>query len=110
RERIAGGGIVEAGAIADFPARAPAGTPMPTIGHTGGYVIATGDADLIQQDVILNVVGSFFGVLALFLYAFRRAASIGYAAAPMALGLALTFGSAAIIYGQLSSLSSGFAG
>src|SRR5437763_223652 len=81
----------------------------PRSAHTGGYTIATGDADLIQQDVIVNVVGSFFGVLVLFLYAFRRAASIGYAAAPMALGLALTFGSAAIIYGQLSSLSAGFA-
>ena len=109
RELIAEGSIIESRALADFQKNAPAGTPTPTITHTGGYTIATGDADLIQQDVILNVVGSFFGVLALFLYAFRRAASIGYAAAPMALGLALTFGSAAIIYGQLSSLSAGFA-
>ena len=108
-ELLASGAIIEARALADFQKSAPAGTPLPTIAHTGGYMIATGDADLIRQDVIINVVGSFFGVLALFLYAFRRAASIGYAAAPMALGLALTFGSASLIYGQLSSLSAGFA-
>ena len=106
---IAEGAIIEAKALADFQKSAPAGMPLPKISHTGGYVIATGDADLIRQDVIVNVVGSFFGVLALFLYAFRRAASIAYAATPMALGLALTFGSAALMYGQLSSLSAGFA-
>ena len=108
-ELLAEGAVIEARALAEFQKNAPAGTPMPTIDHTGGYAIASGDAELIQQDVIVNVVGSFFGVLALFLYAFRRAASIGYAAAPMALGLALTFGSAAIMYGTLSSLSAGFA-
>jgi predicted RND superfamily exporter protein len=108
-ELLTEGALIEARALADFQKTAPPGTPLPTISHTGGYSIATGDADLIRQDVIINVVGSFFGVLALFLYAFRRAASIGYAAAPMALGLALTFGSASLIYGQLSSLSAGFA-
>jgi predicted RND superfamily exporter protein len=108
-ELIAEGAIIEAKALADFQKSAPAGMPLPKISHTGGYVIATGDAELIRQDVIVNVVGSFFGVLALFLYAFRRAASIAYAATPMALGLALTFGSAALMYGQLSSLSAGFA-
>jgi predicted RND superfamily exporter protein len=109
KELIAEGSLIEAKALAEFQKTAPPGTPMPKIEHTGGYVIATGDADLIRQDVIVNVVGSFFGVLILFLYAFRRPASIGYAAAPMALGLALTFGSAALMYGQLSSLSAGFA-
>jgi predicted RND superfamily exporter protein len=48
-------------------------------------------------------------VLVLFLYAFRRVASLLYAALPMALGLAMTFGVAALTYGQLSSASAGFA-
>jgi len=109
RELLTEGALIESRALANFQKSAPKDVPLPTIAHTGGYVIATGDADLIQQDVVVNVVGSFFGVLALFLYAFRRGASIGYAAAPMALGLALTFGSAALMYGQLSSLSAGFA-
>src|SRR6185369_1020068 len=46
---------------------------------------------------------------ALFLYAFRRGASRGYAGAPLVLGLLLTFGMAGVVYGQLSSASAGFA-
>lgn len=106
---LAEGSMIEARALAQFRENAAPGTPLPKIAHTGGYEIAVGDADLIRQDVIINVIGSFFGVLALFIYAFRRVASIGYAGAPMALGLALTFGTAAVTYGQLSSLSAGFA-
>lgn len=81
----------------------------PSIEFTGGYAIATGDADLIQKDVVSNVLFSFFGVLALFLYGFRRVAAIGYAGIPMALALALTFGIAAATFGVLSSASAGFA-
>jgi predicted RND superfamily exporter protein len=109
KELMASGAIIEAQALADFQRSKPADVPIPRIEHTGGYEIAVGDADLIRQDIIANVLGSFFGVLALFLYAFRRAASIGYAGAPLALGLALTFGMAGLVYGQLSSASAGFA-
>ena len=103
------GALIEANALKDFQKSAPAGTPLPQIAHTGGYEIANGDADLIRQDIILNVLGSFFGVLALFLFAFRRAASVVYAGAPLALGLAVTFGMAGIVYGVLSQASAGFA-
>lgn len=106
---LAEGARIEGSALAEFHKSAAPGVPLPKIAHTGGYEIAVGDAGLIRQDVIINVIGSFFGVLALFIYAFRRVASIGYAGAPMALGLALTFGTAAVTYGQLSSLSAGFA-
>jgi len=109
KELLADGARYEADALHQFRMEAPRGMPMPSIAHTGGYEIAVGDADLIRQDVILNVFGSFFGVLALFLYAFRRAAAIGYAGAPLALGLALTFGTAGVVYGQLSQASAGFA-
>jgi len=106
---MAEGALIEAKALKELQKTAPQGTPLPKIIHTGGYVIATSDADLIRYDVIVNVLGSFFGVLALFLYGFRRAASLGYASAPLALGLALTFGVAGVIYGQLSQASAGFA-
>jgi predicted RND superfamily exporter protein len=106
---LAQGAKIEGQALAEFHENAPHGTPLPKISHTGGYEIAVGDANLIRGDVIINVIGSFFGVLALFIYAFRRGASLTYAAAPMALSLALTFGTAAVVYGQLSSLSAGFA-
>jgi predicted RND superfamily exporter protein len=103
------GAIIEAEALKEFQKNAEAGTRLPRIEHTGGYEIAVGDADLIRKDVIINIVGTVFGVLALFIYAFRRAASVVYAGAPLALGLLLTFGTAGVIYGQLSQASAGFA-
>ncbi len=83
--------------------------PVPEIVYTGGYAIAYDDAELIKSDVITNILFSFFGVLFLFWYAFRRVAAIGYAGIPMALGIALTFGVAALTLGSLSSASAGFA-
>ncbi|MBV9069196.1 MAG: MMPL family transporter [Acidobacteria bacterium] len=103
------GTLIEAEALRDFQKTAAPGTPLPRISHTGGYEIAAGDADLIRQDVIINILGTVFGVLALFLYAFRRPASIIYAGAPLALGLLLTFGMAGVTYGKLSQASAGFA-
>ncbi|MEA2339878.1 MAG: uncharacterized protein QOE82_3885 [Thermoanaerobaculia bacterium] len=103
------GTLLEAEALRDFQKTAAPGTPLPKVSHTGGYEIAVGDADLIRGDVIINIVGTVFGVLALFIYAFRRPASILYAGAPLALGLLLTFGMAGITYGQLSQASAGFA-
>ncbi len=95
--------------LADFRRSAPAELAQPQVDFTGGYAIATADADLIQKDVISNVLFSFFGVLALFIYGFRRAAAIGYAAIPMGVALALTFGIAGLAFGVLSSASAGFA-
>ena len=109
KELLTDGALIEAKALSDFQKNAERGMPLPKIEHTGGYQIALGDADLIRQDIILNVVGSFFGVLALFLYAFRRVASLIYAGAPLAMGLALTFGLAGAVYGVLSQASAGFA-
>ncbi len=99
------GAVIETRALVDFQKSAPSGTPLPKIEHTGGYHIAVADTNLIRQDAIVNVVGSFVGVLALFLYGFRRVASLGYASAPLALGLVLTFGVAGVTYGELSQIS-----
>ena len=109
KQLLADGSLIEAHALSEFQKNAPPGTPLPHITHTGGYQIAAGDADLIRGDIIINVLGTFFGVLGLFLYAFRRPAAIAYGALPMALALALTFGIAGVVYGQLSSASAGFA-
>src|SRR5712691_535058 len=74
KQLLAEGSAIEAEALKNFKKDTPRDIPMPKIEHTRGYEIAVGDADLIRQDIIVNVLGSFFGVLALFLYAFRRAA------------------------------------
>lgn len=99
---------IESEAVREFKQQSP-DTVMPEIRYTGGYAIAFDDSELIKTDIIANVLFSFFGVLALFLYAFRRPASLIYAGVPMALGLALTFGVAGVVYGKLSSASAGFA-
>ncbi|MGA7613874.1 MAG: MMPL family transporter [Thermoanaerobaculia bacterium] len=109
RKLVAAKAEIEKKAVDAFRKSAGSGTPVPTIQYTGGYMIAFGDAELIKKDIVVNVLFSFFGVLALFLYAFRRAASIAYAGIPMALGLAMTFGIAGAVYGILSSASAGFA-
>lgn len=83
--------------------------PVPKISYTGGYAIAFDDSELIKSDIIANVLFSFFGVLLVFFYGFRRFASILYAIIPMSLALIMTFGFAAIVYGQLASASAGFA-
>lgn len=109
KQLLAEGSLIEASALAKFQEGSPAKAPLPSIAHTGGYQIAAGDADLIKNDVIVNVIGSVIAILALFLYAFRRGASVFYAGAPLFLGLALTFGAAGLVYGTLSSASAGFA-
>ena len=105
---LADGAAIEAQALAQFRKSNPEAA-VPVIDHTGGYQIAAGDADLIRGDVIVNILGSFFGVLLLFLYAFRRPVALLYGALPMGLALLMTFGIAGTVYGQLSSASAGFA-
>lgn len=99
---------IESDALESFRRSHPE-LPLPDLEYTGGYAIALSDAELIKKDVIGNVLFSVIGVLSIFLYGFRRLASVGYAALPMLLALALTFGFAGIFYGELSSLSAGFA-
>jgi predicted RND superfamily exporter protein len=109
KQLLAEGAVIEADALKEFQKNNSAAVPLPKISHTGGYEIALGDADLIRQDVIYNILGTVIGVLALFMYAFRRPAALFYAGAPLALGLLLTFGIAGVVYGKLSSASAGFA-
>ncbi|MGZ5477933.1 MAG: hypothetical protein ACXWH1_15735, partial [Thermoanaerobaculia bacterium] len=109
KQLLADATVIEAQALADFRESAPAGTPSPKIEHTGGYEIAVADSELIRKDAIVNIVTSFVGVLALFLYGFRRLASLVYAALPMTFALVLSFAVAALVYGTLSSASAGFA-
>lgn len=83
-------------------------TGTPKIGFAGGYAIALNDAALIRKDVTINVVSSLVLILLLFLYAFRSFASILYAAVPMTLSIAMTFGFASLVLGRLSSASAVF--
>lgn len=108
RALVERGWELEARSLARFRENSP-DVPLPEIGHTGGYAIAVSDAGLIGRDVIINVLTSFIGVLALFFYAFRRWTSVLYAAVPMGLSIIITFGVATLVLGELSSSSALFA-
>ncbi len=82
---------------------------FPEVALGGRYVIALGDEELIRRDAISNFLTSFFGVLLLFLFAFRRFGVLLYAFVPLATGLMLTFGFSYLAFGVLNSATSGVA-
>lgn len=105
---VAGAERIEAAALKKFHREYPA-SAMPRVGHTGTYSVALEDAELIKKDVVANVVFSVVGVLLLFLYAFRRPASLAYAGVPMGLAILITAGLAALVLHRLSFSSTTFA-
>jgi uncharacterized protein len=95
-------------ATAEFRKASP-DVALPEIGYTGGYAIAGADEKIIRQDMALNSVTSFLGVLLIYLYAYRRPSSLLYAAIPMAIAIIVTFAIGALVFGTLSAASTGFA-
>ncbi len=81
----------------------------PEVFWGGRYVIALSDESLIWHDVTLNVVGTVVGVLALFWIAYRRTSLLALVFAPLACGLTVTFGFAALAVGKLASTTAGVA-
>ncbi len=82
---------------------------FPEVALGGRYVIALGDEALIRRDAISNFLTSLFGVLLLFLFAFRRFGVLLYAFVPLFCGLVLTFGFSSLSFGVLNSATSGVA-
>ncbi|HUP50531.1 MAG TPA: MMPL family transporter [Thermoanaerobaculia bacterium] len=108
REVMAVSEAIARDAVTELQKRSPSLAP-PSIRFTGGYAIAFDDAELIRKDIIVNITASLFGVLALFLFAFRRPVTLLFAALPMTLAVALTFGFAGLAIGEITSASAGFA-
>ncbi|HEX2251953.1 MAG TPA: efflux RND transporter permease subunit [Thermoanaerobaculia bacterium] len=75
----------------------------------GSYLTALDDARFIVNDALIGFATAFAGVLLLFLVAFRRLGPLLFAAVPLACGLLLTFGFAALTVGKLSTATSGVA-
>lgn len=83
--------------------------PSPEVFFGGRYMIALDDTGLIRRDVVINAVTSLVGVLILFYIAYRRTSLLLLVFWPLACGLAITFGFAAIAVGVLSSATAGVA-
>jgi uncharacterized protein len=78
------------------------------VSYGGGYLIALNDSQIIQRDILRNFLTSFFGVLFLFLLAFRTLKSILFAGLPLVVGISWTMGFAAVAVGELNYATSGF--
>ncbi len=85
------------------------GVAAPEVFFGGRYMIALDDTGLIHRDVVLNAVSSLVGVLILFYIAYRRTSLLLLVFWPLACGLAITFGFAALAVGVLSSATAGVA-
>jgi len=83
--------------------------PVPEVFFGGRYMIALDDTGLIRRDVVVNAVSSLVGVLILFYVAYRRTSLLLLVFWPLACGLAITFGFAALAVGVLSSATAGVA-
>lgn len=86
------------------------GPQEPPVVKVGGpHVSAMMDERLIKEDMQLNGYTSMALVLLVFLLAFRRPSTMVFAFLPLTVGLALTFGFSALVFGVLSSATSGTA-
>ena len=99
---------IVAKAVAEFRASHP-DVALPKIGYTGGYAIAAADEKIIRRDMAINSFTSMFGVLLLYLYAYRRPSALLYAGIPMASAIIITFAIGSVAFGTLSATSTGFA-
>ncbi|HVR30848.1 MAG TPA: MMPL family transporter [Thermoanaerobaculia bacterium] len=79
--------------------------PPPRIELGGNYITALEDAKYIRRDLVVNNVTSTLGVMALFVYAFRRVGLVLYALIPLGTGLVLTFGLMGVTVGALNAVS-----
>lgn len=80
--------------------------PRPEVVIGGPYMTALSDASMIKGDMVVNIATSALGVLALFLFAFRRPGALIYGFGPLIAGLVLTFGFSKLTIGSLSSATS----
>ncbi len=81
--------------------------PLVKVG--GPHVSAMFDERLIKEDMQLNGYTSMALVLVVFVIAFRRLGTMIYAFLPLTVGLALTFAFSSLVFGVLSSATSGTA-
>jgi predicted RND superfamily exporter protein len=77
----------------------------PKIELGGNYITTLEDARYIRRDVVVNNVASTVGVLALFVYAFRRLGLVIYALVPLFMGMTMTFGLMGVTVGALNAVS-----
>ena len=87
---------------------APDATRAPVISYGGGYMIALEDSELIKQDMRWNGLLSFFAIVALYYFCYRRFGAILYSTVPLVVGQCLTLAVAYVFLRNLNSATTGF--
>jgi uncharacterized protein len=110
-EREAAGDFARSGGSG--PASAPAGAPAspedsPRVSFGGGYVIAMEDSQLIKNDMMRNGTLSFFVIVGLYAFCYRRVGAILYSSTPLVVGQFLTLAVAYVALRHLNSATTGF--
>lgn len=83
--------------------------PEHTILVTGGLALAEQQRALLQDDLLTCLAGSFLGVMALFLFAYRRPLVLLFVAIPLGVGMQLALGALYLLVGQVHMLAVAFA-
>jgi predicted RND superfamily exporter protein len=83
--------------------RRDAELPPPHILKGGRYAISVEDSNLILSDIGKTMTFAFLGVVALYLFCYRRLGAIAYSVLPLILGQCLTFTLARLAFGSLNS-------
>ncbi len=78
------------------------------VGYTGNYAIAESYTGVIKKDIILTFLTSFIGVMLLFLFTFRRLASIFYVGIPLVMAVLWTLCLSYLYIGNLNIVTSAF--
>ncbi len=80
----------------------------PEVSYGGGYVIALEDSSLIMQDMVRNGTLSFFIILILYYFCYRRFGAILYSSVPLLVGQFATLAVAYLALRHLNSATTGF--
>jgi predicted RND superfamily exporter protein len=78
------------------------------VSYGGTYIIALDDSNLIMQDMLRNGFLSFFFIICLYYFCYRRFGALLYSTLPLIVGQCLTLGVAYIFLRSLNSATTGF--
>ncbi|MCD6562175.1 MAG: MMPL family transporter [Deltaproteobacteria bacterium] len=82
--------------------------PKLKIGLTGGYAVAAQEEALVRGDILVCIIGSVFGIAALFFLAYRNFLTVVFLLLPLGAGLQLAMGVTALMTDHVHMLAAAF--
>ena len=100
--------LAEAGAAIPGNREADRNALAPHVSYGGGYMVVLADSELIKQDMRWNGPLSFFLIILLYYFCYRRFGAILYSSVPLVVGQIFTLAIAYICLRNLNSATTGF--